>query len=354
MPPQQNDSYLMATPRPPQPQHVSPQGSPGPPPPPKVHGTQYVWADGRTNTSVAPGSARMTSSQLPVDATQGGIVPMTTRGVRLSMQQEQQAQDIANSGRSQVAPLPVITADNLPAAWNTQKPPPAVLPGAGVYDEADVPDGMQYPAAPKKPGKRKKGKRGADDDGGGVIPPQGAGSSPFSFGGPPGGGISSTGGVIPPSSPLRFGGTSFGGNEWDQGLRPGPTNKSGAATPSHASQSGMSMSVNLPLIEIVPPESMASHNELLQSAKSLSQPLTVGNPWTQKFLPTPLPPAVPFTPGRSKGAGGLGTGGWGPPAPPSDMGGGISSLGGVIPTAGAPVANKKKKKREGAGGWGGP
>ena len=348
MPPQQNDSYLMATPRPPQPQHVSPQGSPGPPPPPKVHGTQYVWADGRTNTSVAPGSARMTSSQLPVDGTQGGIVPMTSRGVRLSMQPEQQAQNVAHSGRSQVAPLPVVTADNLPAAWNAQKTTAAVLPG--TYEAAEVPDGMQYPAAPKKPGKRKKGKKGVDDDGGVVIPPDGAGSSSFSFGGPPGGGISSTGGVIPPSSPRHFGGSGFDGNGWDQGLKPGPINKSGAGTPSHASQSGMSASVNLPLIEIVPPESRGSQNELWQSAKSLSQPLPIGNPWTQKFEPTPLPPVMS---GRSKGAGGLSTGGWGAPTPPSGMGGGISSQGGVIPASGAPAANRKKKKKEGGGGWGG-
>ena len=344
----------MATPRPP-PQHISPQGTPGPPPPPKVHGTQYVWADGRANTSVAPGSARMISSQLPIDATQGGIVPANNHGVRLSMQPEQQAQ--ANSARSQVAPLPVLTADNLPKEWrNTQKTTQAVLPG--TYETAEVPDGMQYPVVPKKPGKRKKGKKGVEDDG--VIPPDpsvnGVGPSPFSFGGPPGGGISSTGGVIPPSSP-RHGG-SFGGfdrNGWGgQGLKPGPTNKSGTATPSHASHSGMSVAQNLPLIEIVghSPESGASRFEGWQTGMTLSQPLPGGNPWTQKIVPSSLPPA---SPGRSRVAGGLDTGGWGGPATPSGMGGGrgISGGGGVVPATGAPGANKKKKKREGGGGWGG-
>ncbi len=340
----------MATPRPPQ-QHISPQGSPAPPPPPKVHGTQYVWADARANGSVAPGSARMTSSQLPVDATQGGIVPATNRGVRLSMQPEQQAQ--ANSARSQVAPLPVVTADNLPQAWrNTQKTTQAVLPG--TYEPAEVPDGMQYPVVPKKPGKRKKGKKGAEDDGGVVIPPDplvhGGGSNPFSFGGPPGGGISSAGGVIPPSSPRHGGGFGFDRNGWGgQGLKPGLTNRSGTATPSHASQSGMSVAQNLPLIEIVghSPENGASKFEGWQTGMTLSQPLPGGNPWTQKIVPSALPPA---SPGRSKVAGGFGTGGWGGPA--VGGGGGISSVGGVVPGTGAPAANKKKK-REGGGGWGG-
>lgn len=346
MPPQQNEGFLMATPRPPPPQQISPQGSPAPPPPPKVHGTQYVWADARANTSVAPGSARMNSSQIPVDATQGGIVPATTRGVRLSFQTEQQP---PNSGRGQASPLHVVTADNLPEAWNTQKTTQPQLPG--TYEAADVPAGMQYPEVPKKPGKRKKGKKGGEDDGGVIMPPDplvaGVGSSTFSFGGPAGGGISSTGGVIPPSSPQHGGGSGFEGNGWGQGLKPGPT-KSGTATPWSAAQSNI-----LPPIEIVPesPErGFVPRTEGWQTGMSLSHPLPSGNPWTQKIVPSPLPTA---SPGRSKVAGGFGTGGWGESATPSGMGGGITSVGGVVPAAGAPVGNKKKKKREGGGGWGG-
>ena len=78
--------------------------------PPKIHGTQYVWANARANTAVPPGRAGMTSSQLPVDVTQGGIVLDTTHGSR---QTEQQPLDIVNSGRSQVAPFPVVAADSL-------------------------------------------------------------------------------------------------------------------------------------------------------------------------------------------------------------------------------------------------
>jgi hypothetical protein len=337
----------MATPRPPPPQQISPQGSPAPPPPPKIHGTQYVWADARANTSAAPGSARMTSSQLPVDATQGGVVPVTTRGVRRSLQMEQQPPDITNSGRGQAAPLPVVTADSLPPAWNTQKATLPQLPGA--YEAADVPAGMQYPDVPKKPGKRKKGKKGGEDDGGVIIPPDplvaGVGPSTFSFGGPAGGGISSTGGVIPPSSPHHGGGSGFEGNRWGQGLKPGLT-KSGTATPWSAAQSN-----TLPPIEIVPesPErGVVPKTE--GTARSLSHPLPGDDFWTQKIVPSPLPTA---SPGRSKVAGGFGTRGWGESAAPSGMGGGISSGGGVVPVAGAPSANKKKKKREGGGGWGG-
>ena len=337
----------MATPRPPPPQRISPQGSPAPPPPPKVHGTPYVWADARANTSTAPGSAHVTSSQLPVDATQGGIVPMTTRGVRLSMQPEQQP---PNSGRGQAAPLPVLTADSLPPAWNTQKTTQAQLPG--TYEAAEVPPGMQYPEAPKKPGKRRKGRKGVEDDGGGrIIAPDHPGlsaESTFSFGGSPGGGIGSTGGVIPPSSPRHGGGSGFDGNGWGQGLKPGPT-KSGTATPWNASQSGTSVAPDLPSIEIVSPErGLVPNIEGWQTTRSLSHPLPGGNPWTERIVPSPLPTA---SPGRSKVAGGFGTGGWGEPATPFGRGGGISSVGGVIPATTALTANKRKKKREGGGGW---
>lgn len=329
----------MATPRPP-PQQISPQGSPAPPPPPKVHGTQYVFADGRTNASVAPGSARMAPSQLPFDVTQGGIVPMTTRSVRLSMQPDQQPLD---SGRDQPAPLPVVTADSLPAAWNTQKTIQAQLPG--TYEAADVPAGMQYPEVPKKPGKRKKGKKGVEDDGGVVIPPgpsvSGVGPSMFSFGGPAGGGISSTGGVIPPSSPHHG-----GGNGWVQGLKPGLT-KSGTATPWSTSSASNLPNIEIEIVPESPERGFVPKTEGWQTGRTLSHPLPGGNPWTQKIVPSPLPTA---SPGRSKVAGGFGTGGWGEPATPSRMGGGISNGGGVVPAA---STNKKKKKREGGGGWGG-
>ena len=341
----------MATPRPP-PSRLSPQNSPAPPPPPKVNGTSYVWADTAANTSAAPGSARMTSSRLPFDATQGGIVPGTAHGVQLSFQPDQQPM---NSGRSQAAPLPVVTADSLPPAWNTQKTTQAQLPG--TYEAAELPAGMQYPDAPKKPGKKKKGKKGVEDGGGGmVIPPEPPaavlGPGAFSFGGPPSGDISSTGGVIPPPSPRLGGGSGFE-NTWGQGLKPGVTH-SGAATPWNASQSGASMALNLPPIEIVPDSpgsGFVPRMEGWQTGRTLSQPLPGGNPWTERIVPSQLPSA---SPGRSKVAGGFGSGGWGEPSTStSGIGGGTSRVGGVVPSSAAPAANKKKKKREGGGGWGG-
>jgi len=65
-------------------------------------------------------------------------------------------------------------------------------------------------------------------------------------------------------------------------------------------------------------------------------------------VPSPLPTA---SPGRAKVAGEFGSGGWGDPATSrSGIGGGISSLGGVVSAPVASETNKKKKKR---GGWGG-
>ena len=68
----------------------------------------------------------MISSQLPVDATQGGIILATTRGSR---QMEQQPLDIVNSGRGQVAPLPVVTADGLTPDMEFPKDDSGPLPG---------------------------------------------------------------------------------------------------------------------------------------------------------------------------------------------------------------------------------
>jgi len=352
--PQQNQSFLTATPRPP-PQHISPQGSPGPPPPPKVNGTSYIWADVGANASATAGDARMNTSQIPFNATQGGIVPVTARGVRHALQPDQQHPNITNSARSQAAPLPVVTADSLPPAWNTQKTSQAQLPG--TYEAAEVPAGMQYPEAPRKPGKRKKGKKSVEDDGGGgIVPPASLGSNRAPFRGPPGGGISSTGGVIPPPSPRLGGGSGFG-DGWGQGPQPGLT-KSGTATPWNASHSGASMALNLPPIEIVPDSpgrGFVPNFEGWQTGRTLSQPLPSGNPWTAKVVPSPLPTA---SPGRSKVAGEFGSGGWGDPTTSttsrSGIGGGmISSSGGVVPAPVASATNKKKKKREGGGGWGG-
>ena len=113
----------MATPRPPPPEHIPSRllllRSR------KVHGTCYVWADARANTSVAPGSARMSSSQLLVDATQGGIVPVALRGVRLSMQPEQRPPDIAVVKLHPFLLSPLIA---LRQAWSTQKTTQAPLP----------------------------------------------------------------------------------------------------------------------------------------------------------------------------------------------------------------------------------
>lgn len=301
--------------------------------------------------SAVPGSARMTTPQLPVDATQGGIVPGTTHSVRRSLQTDQQPM---NSDRSQAAPLPIVTADSLPPAWNTQKATQAQLPG--TYEAAELPTGIQYqyPEAPKKPGKRKKGKKGVENDGGGtIIPPEHPaaiiGSGTFSFGGPLGGGISSADVVIPPPSPRLGGGSGFK-NTWGQDPKLGST-KSGTATPWDPSQSGGPV----PSIEIVPADSpgrgLVPRMEGWQTGRTLSQPLPDGNPWTEKIIPSPLPGA---SPGRSKVAGGFGSGGWGEPATSApNIGGGISSFGGVVPASAAPAANKKKKKREGGGGWGG-
>jgi hypothetical protein len=347
----------MATPRPPPQQRISPQGSPAPPPPPKVDGTEYVWADAGAGTTAAPGSARVVTSQLPVDATQGGIIPGTGHGVRLSLQPDyQQPPNLTNSGRSPASPLPAVTAESLPPAWNTQKATQAQLPG--TYEAAEVPAGMRYPEAPKKPGKKKKGKRGVEDDGGGggVIIPLGppVGQSAFTFGiTSPGGGISSTGGVIPPPSPRLGGGSGLDGNGPGQGgLKPDSTN-SGTATPWGASRSGNFTSLNIPPIEIVPhspPErGLAPNIEGWQTGRTLSQPLPSGDPWTEKLVPSLLPTTA--SPGRSRAAGGFGAGGWGEPATSSsDVGGGISGMGGVVP---ARAPNKRKKKREGGGGWGG-
>lgn len=338
----------MATPRPPS-QRIS-LDSPAPPPPPKVEGTQYIWADARADASAAPSSARMAAAQLPADVTQAGIVPGTARSVGHSQQPSQQP---PTSGRSQAAPLPVVTADNLPAAWNTQKTSQAQLPGP--YEAADLPAGMQYPEAPKKPGKRKKGRKGIEDDGGGIIippdpPAAGLSSSALSFGGPPSGGISSAGGVIPPPSPRQGGGPAPDWTGWGQGLKPGSI-KSGTATPYDASQGNTS--VVLPPIEIVPESPhrgvVPHHHDGWPTGRTLSQPLPGGNPWTTKIVPSPLPTA---SPGRSKATGGFGPGGWGEPATSSPAAsGGLSSAGGVVPTSAAPTVNKKKKKREGGGGW---
>lgn len=341
----------MATPRPPPPR-LSPQDSPAPPPPPKVNGTSYVWADTAANTSAAPGSARMTTPQLPVDATQGGIVPGAAHGVRLSFQPDQQPM---NSGRGQAASLPVVTADSLPPAWVTQKATQAQLPG--TYEAAELPAGVQYqyPEAPKKPGKRKKGKKGVEDDGGGmIIPPEHPaailGSGAFSFGGAPDGGISSTGGVIPPPSP-RLGGGSGLGNAWGQDPKPRST-KSGTATPWSAYHSGASVPpIEIEIVPDSPERGFIPRMEGWQTGRSLSHPLPPGNPWTEKIGPSPLPGA---SPGRPKAAGGFGSGGWGEPTTSaSGNGGGISSFGGVVPASTAPAEKKKKKKREGGGGWGG-
>ena len=93
----------------------------------------------------------MTSSQLPVNATRGGTVLITpvVSGSR--------ATGAATPGYrfSQVAPLPVVTADSLRQAWNTQKTTQAPLPW--TYEAAEVFAGMQYPAVPKKPGEEGKG-----------------------------------------------------------------------------------------------------------------------------------------------------------------------------------------------------
>jgi len=298
--------------------------SPVAPPPSKVNRTSYTWVDTEASTSAASGSVRMN----PSNATQGGIVPGTAHGVGLSLKPPQQPM---NSGRGQAASLPVVTADSLPPAWNTQKTTQAQLPG--IYEVAEIPAGMQYPEAPKKFGKRKKGKKGVEDDGG--APPELAGallgSGAFSFGG----GISSTGSVIPPPSPRLDGGS---------GPKPNST-KADTATRT---------ALGLPPIEIVPdsPErGLVSRMEGWETGGTLSQPLPGGNPWTEKIVPSPLPRAVP---GGSKGAGGFGSGGWGEPATStSGIVGGISRLGGVVPVPASPAANKKKKKREGGGGWGG-
>ena len=76
----------MATPPPPPPQQKSPQWPPAPAPPPKVHGTQCIWVGTHVNTSSGRRSAQMTSFHLLVGVTQGGIVPVTTRGARISLQ----------------------------------------------------------------------------------------------------------------------------------------------------------------------------------------------------------------------------------------------------------------------------
>ena len=94
----------------------------------------------------------MTSSQPPVDATLGGIVPVTLSGVRLSMQPEQQPPDIALVKLHPfLSSLPIAGRQ----AWSTQKTTQAPLPG--TYEAAEVFAGMQYSAVPKKPGEERNG-----------------------------------------------------------------------------------------------------------------------------------------------------------------------------------------------------
>ena len=73
------------------------------------------------------------------------------------MQPEQQPLDIANSGCSQVA---VVTTDSLPPAWNTQTTTQVLLPE--TTGRLRVAAGIQYPAVPKKSGKRQKGRKGVE------------------------------------------------------------------------------------------------------------------------------------------------------------------------------------------------
>lgn len=98
-----------------------PHDSPAPPSP-TVHGVQSVWVDARANTSVGPSSAQMTSSYLPVDATQGVIVPVTPVASSLPCNRSSNPRmsRTANTGRSQVALLPVVTVNSLTQAWNTR------------------------------------------------------------------------------------------------------------------------------------------------------------------------------------------------------------------------------------------
>ena len=116
-----------------------------------------VKAYARANTSVTPGSARLNSPQLPVDATLGGIVPVTPRGVRLSMQSEQQPPDIA------VYKLhPFLSSSPIASrqAWNTQKTTQTPLPG--TCEAAEVFAEVQLPCGSEEARGSKKGKKGVE------------------------------------------------------------------------------------------------------------------------------------------------------------------------------------------------
>ena len=165
----------MATPQPPPPQHISLQCSPAPAP--KVRGTQCVLVGARANTSRNPGSAQTTPFHLLVDATQGGIVPVTTHGARFPYDRNWSS----NPRTSRTA-----TVVKLRSSLSSQ---PIASRRHGIcrsavtwdYEDAEVPTGIQSPSVPKKPGKRKKGRKGVEDDGGVIVPPDhlvaGVGSS---------------------------------------------------------------------------------------------------------------------------------------------------------------------------------
>ncbi|SRR5258706_11278542 len=90
----------------------------------------------------------MTSSHLPVDATQGGIVLVTTK---------QQPRDIANSGRSQVAPRPVVTADSLTPGMEYPKDDPSPIARDLREGRSSLLDAV--PCGSEEAWERKKGRK---------------------------------------------------------------------------------------------------------------------------------------------------------------------------------------------------